>query len=58
MRRREAARFWLGKLEQISSPDTSLIIDKVPTEEMSDIAKEFTQAILDRNRERLLTTKV
>lgn len=58
VRRPEGARFWLSKLEQISSPDTSLIIDKVPTEEMSDIAKEFTQAILDRNRERLLTTEV
>lgn len=57
MRRPEAARFWLGKLEQISSRNTKPILDKVPTEEMSNITKEFTQAILDLNRQRLLGTR-
>ena len=53
-RRPDAARIWLQKLEDISSPDVRAIIVRVPHEEMSDIAKGFTQQILDLNRQRLL----
>lgn len=52
--RPDAARTWLQKLEGISSSDVRAIIDRVPREEMSDIAKKFTQQILDLNRQRLL----
>ncbi|TET42294.1 MAG: hypothetical protein E3J66_03855 [Dehalococcoidia bacterium] len=58
MRRRDAARFWLSKLEEISLSDTKSIIDRVPREEMSDIAKEFTQEIIELNKKRLLTIEV
>jgi len=58
MRRRDAARFWLSKLEEISLSDTRSIIDQVPKEEMSDIAKEFTQRIIELNKLRLLATEV
>lgn len=57
-KRRDAARSWLKRLEMISSSDTRAILDRVPKEEMSDIAVEFTQKILDLNRERLLETEV
>jgi excisionase family DNA binding protein len=52
--RPDAARTWFQKLVEISLPDIRAIIDRVPHEEMSDIAKEFTQQILDLNRQRLL----
>jgi len=58
MRRRDAARFWLGKLEEISLSDTRSVIGRVPKEEMSDIAKEFTQEIIELNRLRLLATEI
>ena len=58
MRRRDAARFWLSKLEEISLSDTKSIIDRVPREEMSDIAKEFTQEIIELNKKRLLKIEV
>lgn len=56
--RPDAARFWLSKLEKISLSDTRSIIDRVPKEEMSDIAKEFTQRIIELNKQRLLATEV
>ena len=54
--RKDASRSWLQQLDKISSSDTRAIIDRVPEEEMSDTAKEFTQRILDLNRKRLLAT--
>jgi len=57
-RRRDAARFWLSKLEGISLSDPRSIIDRVPKEEMSNIAKEFSQRIIELNRQRLLATKL
>ena len=56
--RPDAARFWLGKLEEISLSDTRSIIDRVPKEEMSDIAKEFTQRIIELNKQRLLSIEL
>lgn len=58
MRRRDAARAWLNKLEKISSSDTRSIIDRVTKDEMSDVAKEFTHRIIELNRQRLLATEV
>lgn len=58
MTRPDAARFWLGKLEEVSLSDTRSIIDRVPKEEMSDTAKEFAQRIIELNKQRLLATKV
>jgi excisionase family DNA binding protein len=56
-KRPAAARFWLNKLEAVSLSNTRLIIDRVPKEEMSDISKEFTQKIIDLNKQRLLSLR-
>ena len=56
--RRDAARFWLSKLEETSLSDARSIINRVPKEEMSDIAKEFAQRVIELNKQRLLATKV
>ena len=56
--RPDAARLWLSKLEKISLSDTRSIIDRVPKGEMSDIAKDFAQKIIELNKQRLLTTKI
>lgn len=49
-----AANAWLKRLEHISEADIKGIIDKVPSEEMSQISKEFTKKILELNKKRLL----
>ena len=56
--RPDAARFWLSKLEKVSLSDTRSIIDRVPKEEMSDIANDFTQRIIELNKQRLLATEI
>ena len=58
VRRPQAAKFWLSKLQGISLSDTRSIIERVPNKEMSDIAKEFTQRIIELNKRRLLAIEV
>ena len=57
-KRPEAARYWLNKLKGISLNDMESIILKVPGEEMSEVAKEYTWTILNLNKERLLALRV
>ncbi len=51
----QAAHLWLGELAEISSTAIQLILDKVPNERMSRIAKEFTLELLEVNQRELLT---
>lgn len=53
----EAARFWLERLEEITSKDIIHIFHKLPKEEISEVAIEFAQKMLDLNQERLLSLK-
>jgi len=57
-KRSEAARYWLNKLETVSPDDVESVILKVPADEMSKIAKEFTWTILNLNKQRLLGVRV
>jgi len=52
-----AARAWLERLEGISPNDLSAILQKIPPDEISPIAVEFTHKMLILNRERLLSLK-
>ncbi len=58
MRKRDAARQWLNKLEAITPSDTREILDRVPKEDISNVAIEFTQRMLELNRQRLLAIEV
>lgn len=49
-----AAGVWLELLREIRPLDIERAIDKVPEEEMSDVSKEFTNKMLEINRNRLL----
>ncbi len=53
-KRSETARYWLNRLEMVSPDDVESVILKVPSDEMSEIAKEFTWTILNLNKQRLL----
>ncbi|MDJ0800388.1 MAG: HipA domain-containing protein [Calothrix sp. MO_167.B12] len=49
-----AARIWLTNLAQISSNDTSELLQRIPPDWISPISIEFAQNILEFNRSRLL----
>lgn len=51
---KEAAIAWLDRLESLSYSDIKLIVDKVPSELMSDLAKEFTYELIICNKTNLL----
>lgn len=55
--RPEAARFWIECLEQVPSEDIRRILDRVPNDEMSSITKEFTQTLLELNKQRISSIK-
>lgn len=57
-KRPEAARLWLKQLEGISSSDTQSILERIPKTEITEVAIEFTQKILELNRERLLKLRI
>lgn len=57
-KRPEAARVWLKQLEGISSSDTRSILERIPKAEVTEVAIEFTQKILELNRERLLKSRI
>jgi excisionase family DNA binding protein len=57
-RKPEAARIWLKQLSGISSSDTLSILERIPETEITDIGIEFTQKLLDLNRERLLKLEI
>lgn len=50
----EAARGWLKRLESIKTTSVQAILDEVPDQRMSNIAKEFTLQLLLVNQRRLL----
>lgn len=54
-KRSEAARYWLNRLAAVETYDIESVILKVPSDEMSETAKEFTWTVLNLNKERLLT---
>jgi excisionase family DNA binding protein len=55
--REYSARSWLNKLENVTEAEIKTVIDRVPGEEMSQVAREFTWKILDLNKNRLLALK-
>ena len=57
-KRPEAARLWLKQLEGISSSDTRSILERIPKTEITEVAIEFTQKLLELNRERLLKSRI
>jgi len=57
-KRPEAARLWLKQLEGISPSDTRSILGRIPKTEITEVAIEFTEKILELNRERLLKLRI
>jgi excisionase family DNA binding protein len=57
-RRLEAARVWLKQLEEVSSSDTRSILERIPKTEITAVAIEFTQKIIELNRARLLKLRI
>ncbi len=54
MQSRDAARSWLGRLEQVASADTMSVFERIPDTKITPAAVEFAQHMLELNRERLL----
>jgi hypothetical protein len=52
-----AKQSWLERLLAVNPDEVSSILDKVPMERMSPVCKEFTLALLNENRRRLLETR-
>ena len=50
----DAARIWLESLNGVTPDEIRAIVDEVPSERMSPIAKQFTIKLIVVNRERLL----
>lgn len=53
--RQNAAKSWIKRLEDVSSMKTKEILNKVPKEEITEVAIEYAQTILDLNRQRILS---
>jgi hypothetical protein len=53
-----AARAWRSRLAQISSNSIRHIIDEVPDQYMSKIAKDFTATLLSVNKDRILSLEL
>lgn len=51
-----AARYWLNKLDNISSNDTLRFFRKIPSTHITQPAIDFAQKILSINKERLLSS--
>ena len=49
-----AAATWLEQLSRICNDDVIEVMDRIPTERMSPICKEFTRTLLNANQQRLL----
>ena len=49
--------YWIDKIEEISEEDINNILNKVPTQFMSSVSKEFASSLLHENRERLLSLR-
>ena len=54
----EAARLWIKQMEKVSPLDTRSILERIPKTEISDVTIDFTQRILELNRERLAKLKI
>lgn len=50
----DAARLWLNRLRGVTPEQVSGILDEVPEDRMSALCKQFTLALLEVNRRRLL----
>ena len=55
--RPKAALEWLSKLEQFNCHEVKNIINKIPSEIMTDTAKDFCLSIILANRERILLAR-
>ena len=51
----DAAALWLSRLSELTESDLQSIIDSVPKQRMTAIAREFTLRLLCINRNRLLS---
>jgi hypothetical protein len=51
---RESARIWLARLAEIGEVEVQSILGQVPSERMSQVAKDFTLKLLMINRSKLL----
>ncbi len=51
-----AKQAWLERLLAVNPTDVSSILERVPPERMSPVCKEFTLALLNENRRRVLDT--
>ena len=52
-----AKQSWLERLLAVNLDNVSSILERVPSERMSPVGKEFTLALLHENRRRLLETE-
>jgi len=52
-----AARAWIGRVERLEPARLRAILDEVPANRMSEIAKDFTHRLLIVNRERVLSVE-
>lgn len=50
----DAARAWLGRLEDISTTDTMKLLQRIPSTRISKIAIDFAQKVLEMNQHSLL----
>ena len=53
--RQNAAKSWIKRIEDVSSTKINEIFNKVPKEEITEVAIEYAQTILDLNRQRILS---
>ncbi len=53
----EAAQAWLQRLLAVNSAEVSSILERVPSERMSPVCREFTLTLLNENRRRLLESR-
>ena len=51
-----ASNAWLARLRQLTETDVTEIIERIPSERMSGVAREFTKKLILANQARLLTS--
>lgn len=54
LRHKDAGRVWLRLLESISSEQVREVLERVPHDRISNVAREFAQKVLELNRLALL----
>jgi hypothetical protein len=53
-----AAQSWKDRLEEIDSEQVSGIVQRIPEHRMSPTARQFTQALLNENKQRILKAEI